>query len=197
MSISKLSNTTAAAQTAGLHIIKPTSVVVGSGTGSVADQGAVTFSGASSISLNGCFTANYSRYRLIMDFSSSVSPVDVAARFRSNGSDYTTGYYGAMFANAYNSALNTYNQINNGVYGWFAYTGSSTASTSVEIIPKSGTYPAFFFQEYSPVVAANHIGGYNLGTASSTANVDGFTIYPLSGNITGTLRVYGYNNGGA
>ena len=52
---------------AGLAKIVPSSVAVGSGTGSANSLGTVTFSGASSVSLNGCFSSTYDNYRLMLN----------------------------------------------------------------------------------------------------------------------------------
>ena len=54
---------------AGLAKIVPTSVAVGSGTGSADSLGNVTFSGASSGSLNGCFTSTYDKYKILISSS--------------------------------------------------------------------------------------------------------------------------------
>ena len=49
----------------GMKLVVPSSVAVGSGSGSVATQGTVTFSGASSVSINGCFSSTYDNYRIL------------------------------------------------------------------------------------------------------------------------------------
>jgi hypothetical protein len=51
---------------AGLAKIVPSSVAVGSGTGSSDTTGKVTFSGASTVSLNGVFTSSYRNYKIIV-----------------------------------------------------------------------------------------------------------------------------------
>jgi hypothetical protein len=51
----------------GLVSIVPTSVAVGSGSASVGANGAVTFTGVSSISLNSCFTSQFNSYKIVFE----------------------------------------------------------------------------------------------------------------------------------
>ena len=51
---------------AGLAKIVPSSVAVGSGSGSFDANGAISFTGASSISINGCFSATYDVYKVLI-----------------------------------------------------------------------------------------------------------------------------------
>ena len=76
----------------GMKMVVPTSVAVGSGSGSVDAIGNVTFSSASSISVNNCFTSTYDNYRIIIDFVPSAS-TGFVSRYR-NTSDETSSVYG-------------------------------------------------------------------------------------------------------
>jgi hypothetical protein len=55
---------------AGLAKIVPTSVTVGSGSGSASALGTVTFSGCSSVSLNGVFSSAYNNYKVLVNVNS-------------------------------------------------------------------------------------------------------------------------------
>jgi len=55
--------------TPGTRLIIPSSVAVGSGSGSVSTSGTVTFSGASSVSINDVFSATYDTYQIVTDLS--------------------------------------------------------------------------------------------------------------------------------
>lgn len=200
MSVSRISNTTAAAQTAGLHIIKPTSVVVGSGTGSVADQGAVTFSGASSVSLNGCFSANYDNYLIRLSLTSVGVSGYQYMRMR-NSTDETTSNYN--WSGIYNTSGGvTPTGEGGGAVNYWAFFYMSTGDTGVTTT----------FSMHNPFQAAatnltsssvRHAGGsasvnyHHAATKADSTSYSGFTIYPSSSTVTGTIRVYGYNNGGA
>jgi hypothetical protein len=56
---------------AGLVQIVPSSVTVASGSGSANGNGAVEFSGCSSISLNGIFSSSYDNYRILISASAT------------------------------------------------------------------------------------------------------------------------------
>jgi hypothetical protein len=80
--VSKLSDGVGTNLTPGLTQIIPTSVSVGSGSGTVSAGGAVTFSGATSISLNGAFTSTYQNYRLLIYIYHLFKQSDVADKQR-------------------------------------------------------------------------------------------------------------------
>lgn len=196
MSVSRLSNTTAAAQTAGLHIIKPTSVVVGSGTGSVADQGAVTFSGATSISLNGCFTANYQNY-LIQLNTVAAGTTGCSVRLRKSGTDTSAGYYGSYWYSNYAGSSGGVPQNNTAQFVWGASSPNGASLNMIlsdaNLASSANNYVKANFQSWFTGGAEQAAGGFNL----SANTFDGFTIIGSAYSLTGTIRVFGYNNGGA
>ena len=178
--------------TPGLIPMVPTSVAVGSGTGTANALGQVTFSGASSVSLNGVFTSAYRNYKVVGKMLGSAT-LDVFFRMRAAGSD--------------NSSANSYtNQI--------SFVTSATVSaedltaSSAKIIPNASstlinTFSAEFF---NPQIASatglttsalsNQNAGYwiNCGVLHDQAvSYDGFSLFTGANTITGTLSVYGYN----
>ena len=180
----------------GMDLITPTSIAYSGGSASVSG-GAVTFSGVSSVSLNGCFSATYARYMIMWDGGGSVNPGSGSNfRLRSSGTDATgSNYYsqrlygaGATVAASRTGAL-TYASAGS----WDYLNNSATQLTM-----------------YNPFVAANtmwhEIGISNAdtsnnsvleingGTHSLSTSYDGFTILASSGTCSGTVRVYGYKN---
>lgn len=174
----------------GLVPIVPTSVAVGSGTGSVSSSGLFTFNGASSMSMNGVFTSAYKNYVIQINITSGNVASGVLMRMRLAGTDYTYA--------AYNYA---YYELQSGS-GVFAFQ-SATAQTSARIMRAestggmSGDINIFSPQEsgYTRVVTRSNDtsffaqGGFGyLGTDQ----FDGFSIIAASSSI-GTMKVYGYN----
>jgi hypothetical protein len=78
---------------AGLAKIVPSSVAVGSGTGSASALGTVTFSAVSSVSLNDVFSSTYNHYRIVSDIQTSVANPELDFRYRVSGSDNSTSNY--------------------------------------------------------------------------------------------------------
>jgi hypothetical protein len=196
MAVDKFSN--AAGPQHGLIKIVPTSVVVGSGSGAVDVNGNVTFSGASSISLNGCFSSVYDNYRVIFNPTASVGTDSALSfRYRSSGSNISasnyTGqrlvYFGTTIVASINVTGNTLQSL------------SLINSTSVD---------RYFLnlEIYGPALSRkkliradiNTLGsdgtGYgetHVGWNDTATPVDGFSILTSGTSISGTVRVYGYN----
>ena len=183
-----------AAAAAGLRMVVPTSVAVGSGSGSVDALGNVTFSGASSISLNGCFTSLYDNYRIVTDFQAVTSDGDAALRVRASGTDLTTNtyYYGRTYLGAFSSVgFGSENNIN---------TSSVNIGSTTTTAGRGGN---FDIDIHSPLLArTTGIKSWGVGNAvgftgavvNNTVAYDGITFFMSGQNITGTIRVYGYKD---
>lgn len=167
---------------AGLKLIVPTSVA-GSGV-SVSASGKVTFTAATSVSVNGCFSSTYDNYLIV---SQSVCSVDVNGylRLRSSGTDATTNYtrqilrvtsttvQGLRGNDAIVNSLYTEREGNH-FYVYGPHLSQATAVRSVTALAQGG---ALIYD-----TAMTH---------STASSYDGFTYFPGTGNITGTLTVYG------
>jgi hypothetical protein len=149
-----------------------------------------SFSAVSSQRVNP-FSATYQNYRIVYSATQSAS-TPLKLRLASGASVISTSTYRRG--------------------GWFISSGGSTASffgsnaeSSVIVQQNSG---AFTIDIFSPFEAAvTHLAydtvvidgaGYarisGLGHNTNTTSYDGIEFSPDSGTITGTVRVYGYNN---
>jgi len=186
---------------AGLAKIVPSSVAVGSGTGSSDTLGNVTFSGASSVSLNDVFSATYKNYIMKININStSGSDANVLLRMRVSNADNSTANYFDRF-NGYTDFNATDNFRRSSQTAFFigdtdgATSNPTYTSMNVEFRNPFETIATTTFVDINDVVAASSAtatyrgGGLFYGTTSFT----GFTVYVSAGNITGTLFVYGYN----
>lgn len=180
----------------GLIQVVPTSVAVGSGSGSVDANGAVTFSSVSSISINGCFSATYDNYKLMVNITVASADTYLYARLRASGSDITTSNYNsAVIQAAFGSTTlgNDAGGTSQSAWNRFGWLQSGTIAVD---IPTEICNP--FLSARTSFQNFNSRSGYGHQTAGGTFNTtttaDGITIYPLSGTISGTIRVYGYRN---
>ena len=178
---------------AGLAKIVPTSVAVGSGTGSSDSLGNVTFSSVSSVSLNGCFSSVYNNYRIIINITSASGTGDrIRFQLRASGSNTTSNYATNGF----------YWQLNGGASGL-----EGTQSQYIVMGYSSGTSWTHNVSDIiSPFLSAptatigltvrgDAYAVTSAGLQSDSTSFDGFTISPVNAvNITGTIRVYGYKN---
>jgi len=174
----------------GLKLLVPTSVAVGSGTGTVGSTGTVTFTGASSVSLNGVFSATYTNYRIVYNIEHSVGLVVASIRMRVSGTDATGANYNYQSLSADNAisggrsqnqtssefALISISVGNNGstdIYRPFLANPTQFISTVISTF--NSPYGRIYWAEHTP-----------------STSYDGFTLFPSSGTMTGTVSVYGY-----
>lgn len=152
-----------------------------------------TFSAASSVSLNNVFSATYDSYRVVIWVALTTGTQHLQMRLRNAGTDTTSGYSWSGLGRASNPATASYdsasaNQINL-PYVYTEYVGMTFDIHGPFIAQRktlSGTANA-------SDSGGNYYVAWCFGAASNTeTSHDGFTIYPASSTITGTIRVYGY-----
>lgn len=175
---------------AGLAKIVPSSVAVGSGTGSADSLGTVTFTGVSSVSLNGVFTSTYKNYRIVINAKHALT-ADVTFRVRASGTDLSSAsayiegryYIGVVTSLA---AGNTNNSFNT------SWTLNQITTVAGHIIMDIANPQATEVTTATTTVTGGYlqIFGQSLAT-SNTTSYDGFTVVS-AGSMTGTVSVYGY-----
>lgn len=177
----------------GLVLVPPASVA---GTGVAMTQlGKVTVAGASSASLNGVFTSAYDNYLIVCNLTFSASSL-LSLLMRAAGTDNVAAAY------AYQAVQGS---------GATAGAGGITGQTSTFLTNQAGTLadcrtdifgPALaaatrYWSEFYSVAGTSQAAGAIAGEHTVASSFDGFTIKPATGGatMTGTIRVYGYNNG--
>lgn len=174
----------------GLKNVVPASVTVASGSATTNSNGSVTFTGATSISLNNVFSSTYQQYKIVFTCLAS-STQDVFFRFRNNTTDIANDYYGVTAYTAYNAAVANWSQANAATSAFIVRTGTSRTIGTLDVRMKEGTsQPAMMLDTYNIAQAARFFGGYNAGAA----DINGFTIFSTSLALTGTVTVYGLTN---
>ena len=192
--------TVAAAQDSlgiGFVPVSPGSIAHSGGTATVNSVGKVTFTNITSLSLNDVFTSSYENYRIhIYNLQASAASNAVNFRLRAAGSNYTGNqHYLQGSVNVATSAPGTYSVIN----GTFIELGVPPATDAyyharVDIFrPQANTICSLSGQSYG--LTSGNVAHFVYGALINAASArTGFTIYPsLSGNFTGILQVYGYN----
>jgi hypothetical protein len=155
-----------------------------------------TVSAAASLSVNNCFTSAYENYLIHMgQVTASTSDDFLNLRLRASSADNTTSNY-----------------------NWARLIGSSAAAATasgsratnlfqIHTVSSSSPSPVVI-QVTSPQLAANtgflsssnYDNGTNMytfahgGIFKATTQFDGFSIFPTTGTITATARIYGYSN---
>lgn len=161
----------------------------------------VTGSGAASLDYTG-FTSTYRNYEVVAEnITPSTNAVSLFMRMHGAGAFLTGTYYNSNFTvfnnntGAYSGGSTTYAQV------WYTnYLLSATGSGVSGRINFYNTSSASTYKNYDFMLSGPGVGaGYsevNIGGGwyiTATTALTGFQLYTSSGNISGTIRIYGYN----
>jgi hypothetical protein len=157
-----------------------------------------TFTGVSSVSLaNDSFSTTYDNYKLLVKITStSVGNIYIHGRLRAGGSDNSNSNYTSQFyvisqtsASVGNDTAGTGVSSSWGRFGYSANT-SDPSYTVYDILNPKGTGRT----AYNGTIGGNAKENWLCsGLFDTTTSFDSLTIYPASGNFTGTYALYGYN----
>lgn len=176
---------------AGMDLIVPTSVA---GTGVTFNGGQISFTAATEASINGCFTSAYDNYQVVWDIRSSSANDQLNLRLRSSGTNAATGYYCSLTYAPFNSNTVAANGLALGttiMWGGYLQPVGNTATMNIQR-PSVAAATIWSLQGGTYTVAGYSAvsGGYH----TNTSIYDGISLIPLTGNITGNVRVYGLRN---
>ena len=160
-----------------------------------------SFSAAATVSLAAdSFTTTYDNYRLMVRLTAATAADTLVHRYRTSGTDNSTGNYqwGYMgYENAFEALVTSNTQTQNVI---------GAVNTT------AGGYNAFSMDIYAPKLSAQTyytLNGFGIeiqgaysnamtytgsGRFNATTAFDSMTIYPTSGTITGSYKLYGYSN---
>ena len=154
--------------------------------------GGVSFSASSAVNVNDVFSSTYSNYIVRTDFVGS-GTVGMSMRLRVSGSDNTTSDYNRQSLTAYGATVE-------------ANRGANESNFQVPAASTAGSYIQFsFFNPFETAktgVIMDTVSYAGSGieatrtsfTFAAATSFTGFSLIPASGNITGTVRVYGLAN---
>ena len=175
---------------AGLDLITPTSVA---GTGVTVSGGAVSFSGSSTVSVNGCFTATYDNYMMEIAIDTVATAGNYfTLRVRAAGSDISTATYNFQTIQAGSTTISS-SRATSQTSARLGYVEPSQSSVArVDVFNPARAVPTNFLSFNNEQVTAPY--WHQIANVNTNATAyDGFSI--LSANaITGTVRIYGLRN---
>lgn len=166
-------------------VAKPAPTAVSSGLTLITTS---TFSAASTVSVNNCFTSTYENYLIVTTQDSA--GINVQLRLRASGTDNSTSNYLRTGA-----AFNTsgYSEFGGGTGQSFWYLGNTDGGS----VSQTTIYrPQLATKTGMTNLLGNGLPNsfYTTGQFTQTTQFDGFTMFYSSASNTGTLRVYGYSN---
>ncbi len=169
--------------------IIPSSVVVGSGSASVGTDGTVTFTGASSVSLNDIFDGlGADMYQFYFSCRSSVDLVNVLYRLRAAGVDLVGTGYGAQYSGVVSGGGSNGGASSGLTAGYFAYGRTQDGQTAYGVISaprKAASVKTLHTNTFGYNYVVYNMGSFVVGATAYPS----LTIFPSSGTITGTLKV--------
>ena len=173
----------------GLAPATPTSIANSGGTATLSGN-TVTFSGVSSVSLNGCFTGDYDNYRVLAVFTVTTA-AGLNMRLRAGGSDNTSSTYQNQVITANGTSVSAERASST---TWAVATGDTSASTlSMDLMdPFRAVFSVFSSLNLYNNTATGTILRTYVGEHATSSSFDGFTLFPDTGTISGTVTVLGY-----
>jgi hypothetical protein len=191
--LASLGDNTTKLEQQGLVQVIPTSVTVGSGSGSVNSKGTISLSGVSSAKINGCFSSTYDNYKItVAGLNTATTGVaGISFRFVKSTVESTSNYfYTFIYAGNSGGPSRTY-AGSQSIWSAGAL-GDYESSVIWDIIePFKAASRTNYYGNYTGVASTNNEMGIVNGFHTLTDSYDGFSF--SCGTFTGTIRVYGYN----
>jgi len=178
----------------GLVQVLPSSVSVSAGTASVAANGAVSFTSASNIALNDIFSSSFVNYRMMFN-GVAAGNVGTSFVYRTSAGDYTTANYTWQRIYAYGSTI-TSQRVSSQANGLLPDFGADWSAFTADFFNPNvaNVYTTCLSQGmYLPSAASPELD-HNYIVAANSAQMTGIK-FTAATTFTGTVRVYGYNNG--
>ena len=152
------------------------------------------FSAATTINIDNCFSTDYNNYRVVIYFSTATAANELQLRMRLANTDNTTSNYSIVRTANVNGSLAGSQNDNATAAAWCNYTSGGSASAFMDMFAPFLAAPTLFrsftTQNVGTTTAAyDYTGNHNVSTS-----YDGISFLAASGNVTGTVRIYGYKN---
>ena len=161
-------------------------------SGSLTKVQTSTFSGVTSTTttFDGVFTSTYKNYMIVMtNLTGSVSSTSLNFQLRNAGSTIgTSGYYGARLSNA------TVNSITNAAAVEILKLNTSGMAGNINMIVNRSVSPIQGSFNGFDRVGLSSVTGAWMSDPTNADGANGFILSPGSGNISGTVTVYGLEN---
>lgn len=172
-------------------LITPTSIVVAGGTASVGQFGKVSFSAATSLSLNGVFSSTYDNYMIVCRHLASTNTA-LFARYRTAGTDASGANYTDQSVDADGVAISAVRSTSQTGARYGVMSSSQRSGDTIFVFGPNLAQPTAS-RNVDAGAQSNAYIGDRAATHSLSTAYDGITLYPGSGSFSGEIAVYGCN----
>jgi hypothetical protein len=154
--------------------------------------GGSTFTTSSAVNVNDVFSTTYANYIIRTDIVGSAA-VAISMRLRVSGSDSSAATYQDMNVTAYGSTVEA-NVATNATFFRIPGSGSAGAYYNLMVFnPFETAKTGLTMQSVNYATTAIELTNSSMAFSGATS-FTGFSLFPSSGTITGTVRVYGLAN---
>jgi hypothetical protein len=175
----------------GLAPATPTTIANSGGSASLSGN-TVTFTGVTSVSLNGCFTGDCDNYRIVMKILSSVNNAFLF-RLRNAGTDNTASNYSYQNMFGYNGANVAGSGANPNDTGRIGAIGTTNCMLIADLASPAVAETKSLVGTVTRRTSEGSIEIYTEGNyLAQTTTFDGISFRVSSGTISGTVSIYGY-----
>jgi hypothetical protein len=155
-----------------------------------------SFSAAATVSFPAdTFTSTYENYRVIFNIASSSASNNIRFRMRAAGADNSTAnYYTGGFSVTYGGST-AVSATSGDTAGFLLGTATTVGNQiAMDVISPKATANSEVLGIQVGASGASGAAGWFGNAFLATTSFDSMTIYPTSGTITGSYKVYGYSN---
>jgi hypothetical protein len=166
--------------------------VFGLGSSALSLVTAQSFSAVSAVNVNNCFTATYVNYKVLLFVDPSTN-CNFDFRYRASGADNSTANYRYVLPNVDYGGTGTIFLIGQGTTNMrigTSSTGARPSTMAFDFLNPQALEDTYMIWSHAGETRAG-AGGARF---AATTQFDGFSILPDAGTVTGTVRVYGYEN---
>ena len=150
-----------------------------------------TFSGVSSVSINNCFSADFTNYRFVANLTGSdTGGVQVSVKMRASGTDDSTNYSGVSHYGT-SSAISRETRSASTAGAFFTVLGNRNAGVDGVFYRPFQAAATNITDTFTAFATSNFFAGINGSEHNVSSACDGFSVIPASGTMSGTIRVYG------
>lgn len=154
-----------------------------------------SFSGVNTQSINDVFSTTYQNYRVLLNISSHSGNGGITARLRVSGADANTNYFAYSYHTRTNLGAIGADSGNPTTFFWVGYANTNFQSAgSYDLFSPFETRPTLGVTQFMGGDTSTYFGSQGAFLNSNSTSYTGLTILAAGANtITGTVRVYGYN----
>jgi hypothetical protein len=156
-----------------------------------------SFTNTAAQSINNCFTSTYQNYRVVGRIKCQSSVATGLMRLRASGSDNTTSNYYSVYNYTEMGAVSAGTTRNGAVGDGFLINntnGTGYVEFSLDVYAPQMSLETQISNLGAQKFGSNYYAANGGGVFNATTSFDGFTLYVSLQNITGEVRVYGYQN---